>query len=108
MKETSRMKYLGIAILVALFSAATVNATESNATESNAPGSNASESNASGQGVHLFVLSGQSNMVRLNPNVSFTPAVKAAFGKDNAIVVKDAVGAQPIRRWYKKRVLQEF
>jgi hypothetical protein len=33
--------------------------------------------------------------------VSFTPAVEQAFGKGNVIVVKDAQGAQPIRRWYK-------
>lgn len=51
---------------------------------------------------HLFILSGQSNMAGLNPNISFTPAVEAAFGKDNVIVVKDAAGGQPIRRWYKK------
>jgi hypothetical protein len=33
--------------------------------------------------------------------VSFVPAVEAAFGKENVIVVKDAQDAQPIRRWYK-------
>ena len=53
-------------------------------------------------GVHLFMLSGQSNMAGLNPDESFTPAVQEAFGKDNVIVIKDAVGGQPIRRWYKK------
>jgi len=41
-------------------------------------------------------------MRRLNPNTSFTPTVEAEFGKDNVIVVKDALGGQPIRRWYKK------
>lgn len=50
---------------------------------------------------HLFILSGQSNMARLVPEESFTPAVKAAFGKKRVIVVKDAQGGQPIRRWYK-------
>ena len=55
-----------------------------------------------GQGKHLFILSGQSNMVALDPKASFTPAVEAEFGKENVIVVKDAVGGQPIRRWYKK------
>ena len=50
---------------------------------------------------HLFILSGQSNMAGLDPNTSFTPAVQAKFGKENVIVVKDAVGGQPIRRWYK-------
>ena len=50
---------------------------------------------------HLFILSGQSNMAYLNPNVSFIPAVESVFGKDNVIIVKDAHSGQPIRRWYK-------
>lgn len=53
-------------------------------------------------GVHLFILSGQSNMAGLDPALSFTPAVEEAFGKDNVIVVKDAQGGEPIRRWYKQ------
>ena len=52
--------------------------------------------------VNLFILSGQSNMVRLKPQESFTPLVEGAFGKENVIVVKDAAGGQSIRRWYKK------
>ncbi|NOR75237.1 MAG: serine hydrolase [Draconibacterium sp.] len=54
-----------------------------------------------GQGKHLFILSGQSNMQGLRPHESFTPAVEAEFGKENVIVVIDALGGQPIRRWYK-------
>jgi|GEM_PF-879374 len=54
------------------------------------------------QKVHLFILSGQSNMVGLNPDLSFTPTVTKALSPDKVIVVKDAVGGQPIRRWYKK------
>lgn len=50
---------------------------------------------------HLFILSGQSNMARLDPNVSFIPAVAEAFGEERVIVVKDAVGGRPIRQWYK-------
>ena len=50
----------------------------------------------------LFILSGQSNMAGLNPNISFTPAVTKAFSNDEVIVVKSAQGGQPIRRWYKK------
>ena len=50
---------------------------------------------------HLFILSGQSNMAGLNPSHTFTPAVEKEFGKENVIVVKDAQGGQPIRRWYK-------
>lgn len=76
------MKYLGIATLVAIVCVLSANGGEN--------------------GKHLFILSGQSNMVGLNPNISFTPTVEAAFGKENVIVVKDAQDAQPIRRWYKK------
>ena len=54
------------------------------------------------QGKHLFILSGQSNMQGLRPEESFTPAVETAFGKENVIVVIDALGGQPIRRWYKQ------
>lgn len=50
---------------------------------------------------HLFILSGQSNMAGLNPDLSFTPMVEQHFGKDRVIVVKDAQGGQPIRRWFK-------
>ncbi len=53
------------------------------------------------QGKHLFILSGQSNMVGLIPEESFTPRIEAEFGKENVIIVKDAMGGQPIRRWYK-------
>ena len=38
----------------------------------------------------------------LDPNESFTPAVIEEFGKESIIVVKDSLGGQPIRRWYKK------
>lgn len=75
------MKYLHAVTLVALMSVLSVNAEQ--------------------KGRHLFILSGQSNMARLKPEVSFTPTVESAFGKDNVIVVKDAQGGQPIRRWYK-------
>lgn len=57
--------------------------------------------NADQQEKHLFILSGQSNMKGLQPEISFIPAVEAEFGKDNVIVVLDAESAQPIRRWYK-------
>lgn len=52
--------------------------------------------------VRLFILSGQSNMAGLPPQVSFTPTVEKTFPDDEVIVVKDAVGGQPIRQWYKK------
>src|SRR4051812_36951860 len=62
-----------------------------------APGRSADEPRK----VRLFILSGQSNMAGLNPDTSFTPAVKAAFPNDEVIVVKWARGGQPIRRWHK-------
>ena len=52
-------------------------------------------------GINLFILSGQSNMAGMKPEESFTPAVEKAFGKANVLVVKDAHGGQPIRRWYR-------
>lgn len=61
----------------------------------------ASSVNAGDSQNHLFILSGQSNMARLDPNISFTPKVEAAFGRDNVTIVKDAKSGQPIRRWYK-------
>jgi hypothetical protein len=52
--------------------------------------------------VRVFVLSGQSNMVGLDPDISFTPAMKKAFPGDEIVVIKDAMGGQPIKRWYKQ------
>ena len=51
--------------------------------------------------LHLFILSGQSNMAGLNPQISFTPTVTEGLTPDDVVVVKDAHGGQPIRRWYK-------
>jgi hypothetical protein len=59
------------------------------------------EVSASGGGKHVFILSGQSNMVGMDPDVSFTPAVTKAFGKDRVLVVKDAHSGQSIRSWCK-------
>ena len=50
---------------------------------------------------HLFIISGQSNAERHIPEEAFLPAVEAAYGADNVIVVQDALGGQPIRRWYR-------
>ena len=51
---------------------------------------------------HLFILSGQSNMELLNPYESFIPKLEEKIGQNKIIVIKDAKGGQPIRRWYKK------
>lgn len=53
------------------------------------------------KGKHLFILSGQSNMARLNPDSTFIPTIEKAFGTKNIIVVKSAQGGQPIKRWYR-------
>src|SRR3954465_10274721 len=52
--------------------------------------------------VRLFILSGQSNMVGLKPDVSFTPAILKAFPNEECIIVHHAVGGESIRKWYKK------
>ena len=52
-------------------------------------------------GVNLFILSGQSNMSRLELKDEFIPAVEKEFGKKAVLVVKDAMPGQPIKRWYK-------
>ncbi len=56
---------------------------------------------AQNQSKHLFILSGQSNMVRLHPEETFLPSLQDALGSESIIVVKDAMGSQSIRRWYK-------
>jgi hypothetical protein len=57
--------------------------------------------NSKQDGKNLFILSGQSNMAGLRLEESFTPIIEAEFGKENVIIVKEAQGGQPIRRWYK-------
>ncbi len=54
------------------------------------------------KGIHLFILSGQSNMQGHRPDEAFTPAVEKALGKENVLVIQDALGGQPILRWYKQ------
>ncbi|PQJ28146.1 sialate O-acetylesterase [Rubritalea profundi] len=54
-----------------------------------------------GGGKHLFILSGQSNMAGMKPEVSFTPAVTKAFGKENIIVAKSGYSGASIRSWAK-------
>ena len=56
---------------------------------------------AANEGKHLFLLSGQSNMKRFQHKQFFIPAVQAAYGADNVIVIKNAQGGQPISKWYR-------
>lgn len=53
-------------------------------------------------GKDLFILSGQSNMARLDPQISFIPSLENVLGKDKFITVKYAIGGQPIIKWIKK------
>lgn len=57
--------------------------------------------NSQPEGKHVFILSGQSNMARLKLEESFTPTIEKQFKKENVVIVKDAKGGQPIRRWVK-------
>jgi hypothetical protein len=50
--------------------------------------------------VHLFLLSGQSNMAGMNPDKVFAPEIKKHFGEENVVIVKVAKNGEPIRRWY--------
>ena len=61
----------------------------------------AEESKKTSTPKHLFILSGQSNMEYLDLKISFVPAIINALGEDSIIIVKDALGAQPISRWDK-------
>ncbi len=51
----------------------------------------------------LFVLSGQSNMVGLNPDDTFVPRLKEAFPDQRIVVVKDAENGQAINRWHRDK-----
>ena len=51
---------------------------------------------------HLFILSGQSNMQGHRPDEAFTPMVQEALGRERVIVIQDALGGQPIHRWWKE------
>ncbi|MCA9136311.1 MAG: hypothetical protein KDB00_06125 [Planctomycetales bacterium] len=66
-----------------------------------APPQNQTESTESTthKNTRLFLLSGQSNMANMDPQVSFTPTLRDAFPNDQLIVVKVAYGGRPIARW---------
>ena len=49
--------------------------------------------------VHLFVLSGQSNMAGMNPETGFMPEAKQLFKDEEVVYIKVAKGGQPICRW---------
>ncbi|MCA9192937.1 MAG: sulfatase-like hydrolase/transferase [Planctomycetales bacterium] len=47
----------------------------------------------------LFLLSGQSNMANLDPEISFVPKLRAEFPDDELIFTKVAYGGRAIARW---------
>ncbi|MEM7014786.1 MAG: sialate O-acetylesterase, partial [Verrucomicrobiota bacterium] len=49
--------------------------------------------------VHLFILSGQSNMAGMNPEAGFAPEAKELFADGEVVYMKIARGGQPIRLW---------
>ena len=49
--------------------------------------------------VHLFILSGQSNMAGMNPKLGFEPEAKKLFADADVAYIKVARGGQPIRLW---------
>ena len=53
----------------------------------------------SDQTVHLFILSGQSNMAGMNPKTGFMPEAKKLFKDEKVDYIKVAKGGQPICRW---------
>ena len=59
----------------------------------------AAEASGRDDKLHLFVLSGQSNMVALDPEEIFIPTVKAAFPDDEIVVAKFARDGRTIESW---------
>ncbi len=49
--------------------------------------------------VHIFILSGQSNMAGMNPTLGLEPEAKALFPDADVVYFKVARGGQPIRYW---------
>nr|MCS5661674.1 sialate O-acetylesterase [Dehalococcoidia bacterium] len=49
--------------------------------------------------VHLFILSGQSNMAGMDPETGFMPEAKKLFKDEKVVYIKVAKRAQPICRW---------
>ena len=48
---------------------------------------------------YLFILSGQSNMQGMDEKLTFAPRVHKEYGRENALIVKKAIGGRPIRMW---------
>jgi hypothetical protein len=59
----------------------------------------ASVSQAADKPVHLFILSGQSNMAGMNPKAGFEPEAQKLFPDAEVVYFKVSRGGQPIRLW---------
>ncbi len=55
--------------------------------------------NAADKPVHIFILSGQSNMAGMDPKLGFEPEAKELFADGEVVYIKVARGGQPIRYW---------
>ena len=49
--------------------------------------------------VHIFILSGQSNMAGMNPKLGFEPETKELFPEAEVVYFKVSQGGRPIRLW---------
>lgn len=56
-------------------------------------------SSAAEKPVHIFILSGQSNMAGMNPKAGFEPEARKLFSGAEVVYIKIARGGQPIRLW---------
>ena len=59
----------------------------------------ASVLSAADKPIHIFILSGQSNMAGMNPALGFEPEAKELFPDAEVVYFKVARGGQPIRYW---------
>ncbi|MEM1060558.1 MAG: sialate O-acetylesterase [Verrucomicrobiota bacterium] len=90
-REVLKSGWVGLASVLVLFGGFGAEGQEANGPEPSAA--------ADGKPVRLFLLSGQSNMVHLNPEDRFTPALKKAFPDEEIIVAKFAKSGRAIRSW---------
>lgn len=54
---------------------------------------------AQNEPVHIIILSGQSNMARMNPKLGLEPEAKKLFPNAKVVYFKIAQGGRPIRLW---------
>ena len=62
----------------------------------------ATVASAADKPVHIFILSGQSNMAGMNPKSGFEPEAKKLFPDAEVVYFKVAQGGRPIRLWVKQ------